>query len=738
MGPQGPQGTSGSPGAPGPRGIDGLQGPAGPQGPQGAGTVIKGTVTSPANLPSSGNAAGDGYIVSMSGSGYTAGDAYVYTGSAFANVGPWRGPIGPQGVTGQTGPQGAVGPQGPQGVTGPQGVQGSTGPQGATGPAPDTSTFARLTGAAYTGAVTSTLGFALPRTASVGGLGLRPGDGTITGFAEFVPAGTGARSGYIGAADANYIYLSGELVPYNFIGITPKVLGNDVWYANRAAGYSASAQVDGPSNTPYFNWSTFEPAGKGVNADTFYLPFVYIHETNGQVGHREQFHSELRSNNGPQGKFIAGWNIGVTINSGSGNPCPLNAVTIIKPEALATVDASVAEFNMDCRRDVVRKTILQLVDVASSGGRGTSIDASLWIAKQNGAFGNDHAMQVGSGGDAGQFPAKSRILYSDIGTADAGIDLRKTTFASNQALQLGLGHQITWSGGPGGMVRSDTANGGMRQIFVNAGIIWQDASGAPKLVLDAGVNALYPGVDAGISLGQPNNRINTIFASTTTINPSDARLKRNLGTPDDALLDAIGDVEIVLFQYLASIAEKGEQHARKHSGVIAQQVAQSLVKRGLNPGDYSFWCEDPWTEEVDEEQTTQEPVFIDVAYTDYEFVVQDDGMALYKAVEKVRKEPVLESFPVFNEDGTPHMTPGRPARMKVEEDGTETVSTPATEDGQTIISRQKTEAVTKTVRVTRPKLDMDGKPITVLGIRYNDLSMLLHAWTRRELRRKSA
>ena len=55
------------------------------------------------------------------------GDGVVYSGSAWANVGPIRGPQG------DPGPTGAIGPTGPAGSTGPQGATGDTGPQGTTG-----------------------------------------------------------------------------------------------------------------------------------------------------------------------------------------------------------------------------------------------------------------------------------------------------------------------------------------------------------------------------------------------------------------------------------------------------------------------------------------------------------------------------------------------------------------------------------------------------------------------------
>jgi len=137
----GPAGTPGLKGDPGPQGVPGLdgdsayevwlaagnsgtvqdylisligpQGPTGPQGIQGdigPGISILGSLASTADLPSTGNT-GEGYLIGN--------DFYVWTGSAYQNVGPIRGPQGLQGPVGPTGQTGATG------LTGAKGEQGS-------------------------------------------------------------------------------------------------------------------------------------------------------------------------------------------------------------------------------------------------------------------------------------------------------------------------------------------------------------------------------------------------------------------------------------------------------------------------------------------------------------------------------------------------------------------------------------------------------------------------------------
>ena len=95
-GPQGAKGDTGATGAPGPQGPQGSQGPKGDKGDTGAvgaGLKIVGTVAAPADLPATGTT-GDAYLVG--------GDLYVWTGAAWTDAGPVRGPQGAPGTAAVT------------------------------------------------------------------------------------------------------------------------------------------------------------------------------------------------------------------------------------------------------------------------------------------------------------------------------------------------------------------------------------------------------------------------------------------------------------------------------------------------------------------------------------------------------------------------------------------------------------------------------------------------------------
>jgi hypothetical protein len=138
----GTTGPTGPTGAVGPTGPVSTQpstvtGPTGPTGPQGTSITVKGSVAAVINLPVSGNAVNDAYIVTATG------NLHVWNGTAWSNVGAI---VGPQGATGATGSTGPTGPAGTNGFVGSNGATGATGPTGSTGPTGATGAASTVTG----------------------------------------------------------------------------------------------------------------------------------------------------------------------------------------------------------------------------------------------------------------------------------------------------------------------------------------------------------------------------------------------------------------------------------------------------------------------------------------------------------------------------------------------------------------------------------------------------------------
>lgn len=122
-------------------------------------------------------------------------------------------------------------------------------------------------------------------------------------------------------------------------------------------------------------------------------------------------------------------------------------------------------------------------------------------------------------------------------------------------------------------------------------------TGASSTLIDVVAGSLQPFTDNAVSLGASGKRWTQLWAATTTINTSDADYKTAPQAIPDAVLDAIGDVDIVQYKMLDAIAAKGDENARLHVGVIAQQVIAAFQAHGVDATDYGIVCYDTWPAE---------------------------------------------------------------------------------------------------------------------------------------------
>jgi len=114
-------------------------------------------------------------------------------------------------------------------------------------------------------------------------------------------------------------------------------------------------------------------------------------------------------------------------------------------------------------------------------------------------------------------------------------------------------------------------------------------------------NSFRPSTDATKTLGLPQFRFNTVYASTGTINTSDVR-KKNFLDIEKAEKEAALEIKGMMrkFQFKEAVADKGEDNARYHFGVGAQYVRDVLVKHGLDSDMYAFLCYDKWDDEFED------------------------------------------------------------------------------------------------------------------------------------------
>ena len=110
-------------------------------------------------------------------------------------------------------------------------------------------------------------------------------------------------------------------------------------------------------------------------------------------------------------------------------------------------------------------------------------------------------------------------------------------------------------------------------------------------------NALQPGLDNTLRLGDATERWSVVYAATGTINTSDANEKQQIAeltVAEKAVGKALKGL-MRTFKFNDSVAEKGDK-ARIHVGVVAQDVQAAFVAQGLNPDNYGVFCSDTWYE----------------------------------------------------------------------------------------------------------------------------------------------
>lgn len=160
----------------------------------------------------------------------------------------------------------------------------------------------------------------------------------------------------------------------------------------------------------------------------------------------------------------------------------------------------------------------------------------------------------------------------------------------------------------------NTPSGNRDLTWLETGPYWQLAGNGYNVRFYS--STIRPGADNTMDFGTSAFRGRTAYFATGTINTSDANektapvsiaeLSGQFGLDNDLILDSWGDVQIIAFQWLDAIRQKGDDVARWHFGVIAQQVRDAFSARGLDGTRYGLLCYDEWDDEF--EPVTEEVI----------------------------------------------------------------------------------------------------------------------------------
>jgi hypothetical protein len=144
-------------------------------------------------------------------------------------------------------------------------------------------------------------------------------------------------------------------------------------------------------------------------------------------------------------------------------------------------------------------------------------------------------------------------------------------------------HELILGGGTTGM-RENTAN----TLSFYAG-------NAEAWIVGADPGNLYPASDNTRQLGISGNRIKEIFCANGTINTSDKREKEAIRTLEESEERVAKKLKKLLriYKFKDSVKEKGGK-ARKHCGVMAQDLKDAFESEGLVAEEYGILCYDEW------------------------------------------------------------------------------------------------------------------------------------------------
>ncbi len=148
-----------------------------------------------------------------------------------------------------------------------------------------------------------------------------------------------------------------------------------------------------------------------------------------------------------------------------------------------------------------------------------------------------------------------------------------------------------------GLVLGDAANPSAVVLRQQAGGVYLRLGGEDKYRFTN--TAFGPYKDNDVTCGTGSYRVKEFYGVAGAINTSDEREKTPPKEITDKMLDAADEIDIVLFQWLSSIKDKGDE-ARWHFGPFAQQIHKAFAKHGINGFEYGLLCYDKWEDQYED------------------------------------------------------------------------------------------------------------------------------------------
>ena len=307
-----------------------------------------------------------------------------------------------------------------------------------------------------------------------------------------------------------------------------------------------------------------------------------------------------------------------------------NFVGRIYAGALNTTNVTAAEFNTSCATGSSTFYRSGIQVVGGGNVRGTQTDAGIVVANlpsatvtwrnairiggANGgeAIGTDSTVLVAQAdstvargfsipqctGNVLESGAVTLTNYSfSIAAANSHINLGSTTSSGSSYLDFNTsGNAIDYDSRI--IASAGTGSVGNGVLGLYSGTVQIQAN---SFTINS---AIAPATDNTRSLGNSSFRWTVVYATTGTINTSDANAKQDIDDLNDAEMRVAKALKgmIKRFKFKDAVALKGSE-ARIHVGVIAQDVKQVFQDEGLNAEEYGVFCSDTWIDDEEIEHT---------------------------------------------------------------------------------------------------------------------------------------
>lgn len=153
------------------------------------------------------------------------------------------------------------------------------------------------------------------------------------------------------------------------------------------------------------------------------------------------------------------------------------------------------------------------------------------------------------------------------------------------------GHILTFDSASSGLTFAVQGEQLIRPAWTNQislgslGATWKSVYTAAFSITSDGI---IPRTNNTYDSGSTNFHVKDTYSQNAPIVVSDRNEKDFILPITDAVLDAWETVDFVSFKYKAAISEKGEDIARTHFGIIAQDIQEKFEEAGLDAFDYGI------------------------------------------------------------------------------------------------------------------------------------------------------